>query len=176
MENNINTHQFADYFKYYISLAEGYENAITALEDTHLSTNKLINSLEESIGDYAYAESKWTVKELLIHMIDTERVFCNRALRFARNDQTNLPGYDHDEYVNFCGAKNRTLSDIMNEFDLVRAATIALFKSFDSEMLERSGTANGNNLTVLAVGYIIAGHETHHINVLKEKYLTNFLR
>ena len=104
-------------------------------------------------------------------MIDTERIFCNRALRFARNDQTNLPGYDHDEYVPNSGANERSLKEIAEEFNIVRKGTIALFKSFTTEMLNRNGSANGNNLTVLAIGFIISGHETHHTNILNERYL-----
>ena len=108
---------------------------------------------------------------MLVHLIDTERIFCNRALRFARNDQTDLPGYNHDEYVPNSGANERTLNDISNEFNIVRQGTIALFNSFTPEMLERKGTANGNNLTVLAIGFVISGHEKHHVNILDERYL-----
>lgn len=171
MLTDINTHQFAEYFNYYVSLVDKNKDVISVLEDTHNETNTLLDLITENQGNYAYAENKWTIKELLIHLIDTERIFCNRALRFARNDKTNLPGYDHDEYVNFCNAKDRTICDIYKEYNHVRAATIALFKSFSEEMLIREGTANGNKLTVLAIGYIIAGHEKHHINILNERYL-----
>ena len=171
MNNNIDTHKFATYFNYYISLVKNNPNLIENLEQTHIRTKELVAKLTEEKGNYAYDKGKWTIKELLIHLIDTERIFCNRALRFARNDKTDLPGYDHDNYVNYCNAENRTLTDIMDEFNLVRLATIALFRSFTDEMLERNGTANGNELTVLAIGFVIAGHEVHHTNVLLEKYL-----
>jgi len=171
MQSTLANHKFATYFQFYIDLVKDNSNHISALESVHQQTNKIINLITEEKGVYAYAEGKWTIKELLVHLIDTERIFCNRALRFARNDQTNLPGYDHDEFVNYSGANERSLDDIKKEFDLVRAATIALFKSFTPEMYKREGMANNNKLTVLAIAYIIAGHETHHINVLKEKYL-----
>ena len=171
MNKALTNHNFAEYFNYYISLVDETLDVATALEQTHKKTNLLLTYITESKGNSAYAKGKWTIKELLVHMIDTERIFCNRALRFARNDQTDLPGYDHDNYVPFSGANERALKDITDEFNAVRKATIALFNSFTNQMLERSGTANGNKLTVLAIGYVISGHETHHVNILKERYL-----
>jgi hypothetical protein len=168
---DINTHQFANYFNHYIDLVKDHKSLIDALELTCKETQGLLDLIVEDDGDYAYAEGKWTIKELLIHIIDTERIFCNRAIRFARNDKTELPGYDHDAFIAYSGAKNRKLSDIACELLLVRQSTVALFKSFDDEMLARGGKANGNDLTVLAIGFIIAGHEQHHVNVLKERYM-----
>ncbi len=173
MNKALKNHNFAEYFAYYISLVDDSTDVITALEQTHQKTNELLTSITEEKGNYAYDEGKWTIKELLVHMIDTERIFCNRALRFARNDQTDLPGYDHDGYVPHSGANERTLADIAHEFNVVRQGTIALFNSFTPEMLERKGTANGNILTVLSIGFITSGHETHHVNILKERYLNN---
>jgi len=147
------------------------DDVINALEVAHKRTNELIDLITEEQGNGAYAEGKWTIKELLVHMIDTERIFCNRALRIARNDKTDMPGYEHDAYVSYSGANERRLIDIYKEFNVVRQGTIALFNSFTPEMLERGGTANGNALTVLSIGYIIAGHETHHTNVMDERYL-----
>ncbi|MCB0380731.1 MAG: DinB family protein, partial [Flavobacteriales bacterium] len=106
-----------------------------------------------------------TIKELLVHIIDTERIFCERALRFARQDKTELPGFDHDLYVLNSGANQRTLKDILKEYKAVRKSTLTLFSNFNEKMLNQSGTANGNKLT-------ISGHELHHLNILKEKYLT----
>ncbi|MEJ6736661.1 MAG: DinB family protein [Flavobacteriales bacterium] len=171
MREALKDHNFSDYFKCYISLVNDNMDVITALENTHKKTNELLDLVTEEHGNFAYADSKWTIKELLVHMIDTERIFCNRALRFARNDQTDLPGYDHDAYVPYSGANERRLCDICKEFNEVRESTIALFKSFTPEMLERSGRANGNPLTVLAIGFIISGHEIHHAKVMDEKYL-----
>lgn len=172
MNEALKTHNFAEYFKYYIGLAEDNEDVINALENTHQQTNDLLDLTTEDQGNYTYAEGKWTVKELLVHLIDMERIFCNRALRISRNDKTDLPGYDHDEYVKYSEANERKLCDICKEYNLVRQGTIQLFKSFNSVQLEREGTANSNQLTVLAIGFIIAGHEIHHINVLNGKYLS----
>ena len=172
MNETLATHKFAEYFNYYIGLVENHEDVISSLEHAHQHTNEILDLTTEDQGNHAYAEGKWSIKELLVHLIDTERIFCNRALRIARNDKTDLPGYNHDNYVEFSEANERTLCDICKEYDLVRQATIALFKSFTPEMLEREGTANNNQLTVLAIGYIIAGHETHHVKVLDEKYFT----
>ena len=171
MVESLVKHNFADYFKYYVNLVNDNENVISALEHTHKQTNDLLDLITEDQGNYAYTEDKWTIKELLVHLIDTERIFCNRALRFARNDKTDLPGYDHDDYVNYSGANERSICEICKEYNVVRHATIAMFKSFTEEMLERQGTANGNELTVLSIGFIISGHETHHVNVMNEKYL-----
>ena len=171
MTKALSNHNFAEYFQFYINLVDQTLEVATALEQTHKKTNKILDLITEDKGNYAYADGKWTIKELLVHMIDTERIFCNRALRFARNDKTDLPGYDHDNYVPFSGANERSLKDISDEFNVVRLGTIALFKSFTDDMLDRVGTANGNNLTVLSIGFIISGHETHHVNVLEERYL-----
>ncbi len=171
MQVALANHNFAEYFEHYINLVNDNEDIIDSLEISHLKTNEILDLITEEQADFTYEKGKWTIKELLIHLIDTERIFCNRALRFARNDKTDLPGYDHDNYVLNSDSTNRTISDIVEEFDIVRKGTIALFKRFSAEMLERGGTANNNKLTVLAIGYIISGHEKHHINVLEEKYL-----
>jgi uncharacterized damage-inducible protein DinB len=172
MNKALLNHNFAEYFQFYISLIDQTLDVTTALTLTHQRTNNILNQISAQQANFAYAKGKWTIKELLVHMIDTERIFCNRALRFARNDQTELPGYDHDEYVPNSGANERSLKDIANEFNIVREGTIALFNSFTTEMLNRKGSANGNNLTVLAIGFIISGHETHHVNIMNERYLT----
>jgi len=171
MNKALSNHNFAEYFQFYISLVDKRLDVIAALEQTHKRTNEIIDLITEEEANHAYAEEKWTIKELLVHLIDTERIFCNRALRFARNDQTDLPGYDHDNYVPFSGANQRSLKGIADEYNTVRNASIALFKSFTAEMLEREGTANNNKLTVLSIGFIMAGHETHHTNILEERYL-----
>lgn len=171
MKEALKNHNFSDYFNHYISLVNDNLDVITALENTHKNTNELLDLITEEQGNYAYVEGKWSVKELLTHMVDTERIFCNRALRIARNDKTDMPGYDHDAYVPFSGANERKICEIYKEFNIVREGTVALFKSFTPEMLERSGTANGNTFTVLSIGFIIAGHEIHHTNVMEKKYL-----
>jgi len=170
MNKALLNNNFSDYFNYYISLVDSTENHTKILENVHLKTVELLKNTSNEQGNYAYDTGKWSVKELLNHLIDTERIFCNRALRFARNDSTELPGYDHDDYVINSHANKRSFAEIMDEFDLVRKGTIALFNSFTQEMLSKEGSANGNILSVLAIGYVIAGHETHHVNILKERY------
>lgn len=166
----IATHDFAEYFNNYINLVTE-ENVIKALKSSYHETKHLINFLSEEQGNYTYAKKKWTIKELLIHCIDTERIFCDRALRFARKDTHELPGFDHDVFILNSNAKNRTLKDILKEYKTVRKSTISLFSNFNDKMLKQGGVANGNKLTVHAIGYIISGHEIHHLNILKEKYL-----
>lgn len=171
MDSKLKSHNFAEYFKHYTSLVDTSIEIDEILNQVHKETTELFDLVTEDQGDYTYEPGKWSIKELLLHLIDTERIFCNRALRFARKDQTDLPGFDHDTFVTHSNANDRNLADILGEFNLVRAATIALFQSFSKDMLEQKGTANGNPLTVMAIGYIIAGHERHHVNILKERYL-----
>lgn len=122
-----------------------------------------------ALGDKVYAENKWTVKTILLHMIDAERIFAYRALRFARNDKTPLSGFDENEYAK-ADVSNRTVTDLLIEFAAVRQATLGLFLGFDDDILLRQGTASGNEISVLALGFTIVGHELHHFNVLRERY------
>ncbi len=165
-------HNFAEYFKYYVSLVKE-EDVNTALKTSYQLTKSAIQLIEEEKGTYAYAEGKWSIKELFLHIIDTERIFCERALRFVRNDKTELPGFDHDEYVKHSGANERTLKSLLKEYKAQRKSTLQLFKNFTPEMMNKSGVANGNKLTVLTIAYVISGHELHHLNVLNEKYLNS---
>lgn len=168
--NAIATHDFAEYFNNYIHLATE-ENVIDSLKSSYKEVKSLIKSLNEEQGNFSYAKNKWTIKELLVHVMDTERIFCERALRFARKDKTELPGFDHDIFVLNSNANQRTLKDILKEYKIIRKSTLALFKNFTPEMLEQGGIANGNKLTVHSIGFIISGHELHHLNVIKAKYL-----
>ncbi len=173
LENKISvleTHNFAEYFKHYISLVEE-DDLQKALKLSFKKVKHLVKNLTEEQGNFAYAKKKWTIKELLVHVMDTERIFCERALRFARKDKTALPGFNHDGYVKNSSANQRTLKDILKEYKTIRKSTMALFSTFTPEMMERGGIANGNKMTVLSIGYIISGHELHHLNILKEKYL-----
>ena len=122
---------------------------------------------------YRYAENKWSIKEILVHIIDDERIFAYRALRYARFDKTELPGFEQDDYTFYSGADERSLESIFEEYEAVRNSTIAMFNGFPSEAFARSGTSTGNinNRTVRALAYRIAGHELRHIKVIKERYL-----
>jgi hypothetical protein len=130
----------------------------------------LLHAVHADKANYAYAAGKWTVKEVLGHMADTERIMAYRALRFARNDRTELAGFDETTYTPEGGFSERSLKDLLQEFRAVRAATVALFEGMPLKCLARSGTANGDRVSVRALGYIIAGHELHHVAILKERY------
>ncbi len=157
-----------------------YKNYVKQIDETDLLQAlrisghrclELVHSIPESKWDFQYAPGKWTIRELLCHMIDAERIFAYRALRFARNDKTSLPGWEENDYASQANASARSLQKIAAEMAHVRSATIDLFESFTPEMLVRKGLANNNELSVVALGFIIAGHETHHCHVLKERYL-----
>ena len=120
---------------------------------------------------YRYAENKWTIKEILVHIMDDERIYAYRALRIARNDKTPLPGFEQDDYVPFSKANQRSLASILREYKTVRQATVSLFTSFNMEDLLRIGTANDHPVSVRALAWHIAGHELHHLNIIKERYL-----
>lgn len=142
-----------------------------ALRQSSKITLELVRSIPESKGEHRYAEGKWSIKELLAHMIDVERIMAYRALRFARNDKTDLPGFEENDYAPEANAHGRTIAQLANEMERLRATTIDMFESFTTEMLQREGTANKNNLSVLVLGYVIPGHETHHRKILIERYL-----
>lgn len=131
----------------------------------------LFSSISEEKGSYAYGPDKWTIKEVLLHIIDAERIFAYRALRFARNDKTDLPGFEQNDYVPQSQANNRTMNSLISEFLTVRVGTTSLFESFDDETVKRTGTANGYPVSVEAIGYIISGHCVHHANIITDRYL-----
>jgi uncharacterized damage-inducible protein DinB len=142
-----------------------------ALRQSSKTALDLIRTIPEARGEHRYEEGKWTIKELLAHMIDVERIMAYRALRFARNDKTDLPGFEENDYAPEANAHARTIRQLADEMERLRASTIDLFESFTPEMMLREGTANKNHLTVLVLGYVIPGHETHHTKILKERYL-----
>lgn len=132
---------------------------------------KIIRNIPEEKGTYRYADGKWSIKELIAHMIDVERIMAYRALRFSRNDKTDLPGFEENDYAPEANAHGRTIAQLADEAERLRQTTIDMFKSFTPQMLEREGTANKNKLSVLNLGYVIPGHETHHRKILVERYL-----
>lgn len=134
-------------------------------------TLALIKSIPESRGDWRYAEGKWSIKEVVGHVIDGERVFAYRALRFARGDATPLSGFEQDDYVLGGAFDKRSLSDLANEYEHVRRATLSLLSNLDAEAWSRRGAANNNEVTVSALAFIIAGHERHHVEILRTRYL-----
>jgi uncharacterized damage-inducible protein DinB len=163
--------EYAAYFIPFIDLVKE-ENLIAALEDTQTSSQQFLATIPEDKGNYCYAEGKWSVKQVIGHIIDTERVFAYRALTFAREKETaDLKGYDHDHYVTVARSDERTIAEMAEEFQAVRAGSIQLFKSFDSDLMLKRGKGNNNEMSVRAIGYLMAGHEMHHLNVIKERYL-----
>lgn len=158
------------YYHHYVMLVQN-ESLIDALEQSGKQLVSLLSSVPEEMGEYRYEAGKWSVKELICHMMDAERIFAYRALRFARNDSTDLPGFEENDYAPEANAHARTLHQLLDEAQRLRQTTIDLFTSFTTDMLQRKGTANKNLVSVINIGYIIAGHETHHRNVLKERYL-----
>ncbi len=168
----LHDHEYPAYFKNFI---EGLtSNGKSIVENMEETGNDLVNDLsglsEEKLL-FAYAEGKWTIKELVQHIIDTERIFNYRALRFARNDSTNIEGFEQDDYNDNVDANARDFQEMLEEFSWVRKNSIALFKSFSEEALLRKGLASGNLISVRAIGYITSGHQQHHLNVIKERYL-----
>ena len=161
---------YAEYYHNYIEMVEG-EDIVQVLED-HLQTfENFYSSITEEQGEFAYAQGKWTIKEVIGHVIDAERIMAYRALAFARGEEQALPGFEQDEYVANSNFGERKLDDLINEFKTLRTSNIALFKSFSEKQFNRKGTASGNEVSVLALAFIIAGHELHHQKILKERYL-----
>ena len=162
--------EYAESYEGYVSKVPA-GNIVGMLTQQLTETLALIGSIPDGRHDWRYAEGKWSVKELIGHVIDSERIFAYRALRFGRGDRTELPGYEQDDYVNGAKFSERSLSDLAEEYEHVRRSTISLFSSLDEEAWSRRGSANNNEVSVLALAYIIAGHERHHIEILKTRYL-----
>jgi DinB superfamily len=158
------------YFQKYIDLVPE-EDLTAAFRHQSLVLTKFLYSINEEKSTHTYAPGKWTIKELVQHMIDTERIFAYRALCFARKDANSLPGFDENEYAANSNANVRHWKDLADEFLLVRKSTEILFHSFTEETLNNSGTANNNPATVASMGFTALGHVYHHMNVLKERYL-----
>ena len=134
-------------------------------------TLTLIHGIPEARGGFRYAEGKWSIKELIGHVIDSERVFAYRALRFGRGDATPLSGFEQDDYVRGADFDKRSLDDLASEYEHVRRATISLFANLDATAWNRRGTANNNEVSVRGLAYIVAGHERHHLEILRTRYL-----
>jgi hypothetical protein len=158
------------FYTRYVTLVKD-ANVLDVLKSSNEMTLQVVRDIPESMGEYRYAPEKWSIKELLCHMMDAERIFAYRALRFSRNDQTPLASFEENDYAPQSNAHGRTVSQLGSEMARLRQTTIDLFSSFTPEMLERKGPANNNIVSVINIGYIIPGHETHHRLVLSERYL-----
>jgi hypothetical protein len=157
------------YLGYVANVPEG--DVLAELERGLGETRAVLERFGEARGDYRYASGKWSVKEIVGHVIDAERVFAYRALRMARGDQTPLAGFEQDDYVAASHADRRALADLVAELEHLRAANLRFFRSLDAPAWERTGTASGNPFVVCAFPYLLAGHEAHHRRVLRERYL-----
>jgi uncharacterized damage-inducible protein DinB len=167
----LNLDTIPHYFKNYVKQIEETD-LLQALRISGHRMVEVVHSIPATKQDFRYAEGKWSVRELLCHVIDAERIFAYRALRFARNDKTPLEGFEENDYAPQANAQHRTLNSIADEMARLRASTIDLYQSFSPEMMLRKGSASKNEISVMALGFIIAGHETHHRKVLIERYLS----
>lgn len=158
------------FFDRYILLVDDID-VIDGLEQTaSLFETPSVKQVLIALGDQVYAPGKWTAKDILQHLIDNERIMSYRAMRFARNDKTALPGYDEDLFGANTTASQRSIDDLLDEFAVVRRSTIALFKSFNDEMFHREGISFNQHISPLALGFVLIGHPIHHLRVLRERY------
>ena len=166
--------QPGEYAPYYQPYINAFGNG-DLMEELEISLHEFIRFVQDvPLGkhDFRYAEGKWTLKDIILHLVDAERIFCYRALRIARADQTALPGFEENDYVVSGRADKRHLKSLLEEFAAVRHATMLLYKSFSDEDLSRIGTASNNSISVRALGFIIVGHVRHHQLIFSERYLT----
>lgn len=163
--------EYATFYSTYLNqVSDGY----TLLEELEISIHRLIKFVQEipmDKFDYRYEIRKWTIKDILQHLIDCERIFAYRALRFARNDKTDLPGFEENNYANEANGNARSIQSLLTELAVVRQATLSLFKTFKEEQFMATGTANNNIMSVRALGFIIIGHQNHHQRIFQERYL-----
>ena len=163
--------EYAEYYGGYIGKVRG-SDILSFLERQLDSAVTLLSGIDEAKGDFRYEPGKWTIKELIGHIVDSERVFAYRAVAFARNDTTSLPGFDQEIWAKHANYGRLTLSTIVAEFQAVRRATIMLFQNLDETAWGRQGTGNNKQMTTRAAAYVIAGHAEHHLDILQSRYLS----
>lgn len=168
---NLTPDEFAGYYATYINQVSDEYTLVEELEISVHRFIKFVQNIPLDKFDYRYAEGKWTIKDIILHLIDAERIFAYRALRFARNDKTELPGFEENDYVDEAHAAKRSIQDLLSELAVVRQATLTLFKSLTDEELMRKGIASNNTISVRALGFVIIGHQNHHQRVFEERYL-----
>jgi len=161
---------YPDYYENYIPLVK-QDSVLTALQENEKEVIAFFTSISADLENYAYGPGKWSLKQILNHCIDTERVFAYRALRFARKDEKQPLPFDQDDYVANAEVEKRTLRNLIAEFESVRRASISLFDSFNDETLARSGNTAAGRASVNAIGFTICGHYLHHMTVISERYL-----
>jgi PAS domain-containing protein len=161
--------EYAPFYHGYItSVPEG--DVLDLLRSGGRELTDALGRIPEDRGGHRYAPEKWTIREVIGHLIDAERIFAYRALRFARDDRTQVPGFDENEYVKTAGSDERTIADLVRELAAVRESTALLFESLPEAAWRRTGIANGNPITVRALAYVVAGHSRHHLRILRERY------
>lgn len=158
-----------EYYLTYINKANE-EPLMNQLEEGGIAAFLEHQEKLEAIGNQTYAKGKWTVKEIIEHLIDTERIFQTRALRFVRQDKTPLPGYDENMYAAVSQANDRSIEELLEEYQIVRMSSYILFKNLDKNQLQFTGIANGHEISVLAIGFILIGHAEHHFGVIRDRY------
>ena len=162
--------EYSGPFANYVQEA-GEINLIEELEISLHAFIKFVQNIPLDKFDYRYAEGKWTIKDIIQHLIDSERIFAYRALRFSRNDKTPLPGFEENDYVDNTNANGRSIQDLLTELSAVRHSTLLFYKSLSEEQLQRIGIASTHQLSVRALGFVIIGHQKHHQKVFEERYL-----
>ncbi|MHC0445140.1 DinB family protein [Flavobacterium sp. 3-218] len=165
LENEYSGH-FGNYVK-----AAGDGILIEELEISLHEFIRFVQNIPMDKFDYRYAEGKWTIKDIIQHVIDTERIFAYRALRFSRNDQTPLPSFEENDYAENTDSNKRSIQDLLTELSAVRHSTLLFYKSLSQEQLKRIGTASNNPISVRALGFVMIGHQRHHQKVFEERYL-----
>jgi hypothetical protein len=165
------TGTYPHFYETYLNQIDNETDILQALEDQLASTRNLLTEMPLEKEDYRYAEGKWSVKELIGHVIDTERIMAYRALAIARGEKQLLPGFNENEYVENSNFSQRSMLSFIEEFTSLRQANLVFYKTLTEEMLHKKGSSNGNQVTPLALIAITLGHELHHINILKERYL-----
>ncbi len=169
--SQLHSTEFASYYGNYIAQVS---EEFTLVEELEISLHrfiKFVQAIPMDKFDYRYAGGKWTIKDIIQHIIDTERIFAYRALRFARNDKSELPGFEENHYVDEANGSQRSIMELLTEFSALRHSTILLYKSFKEEELFRVGTASENPMSVRAIGFIIIGHQNHHQKIFVDRYL-----
>lgn len=163
--------EYPSYAEMYMKLVKKDGSLIQQLKSSLHKTKSLINNLSNEELDYRYGKNKWSIKEVLVHIIDDERIYGYRALSFARNDKTNLPGFEQENYNLNSDTSERTIENILEEYEALRLSTITLFNGLSEKSLKRVGIANGNKASARALGYHILGHDLHHIKIIENLYL-----
>ncbi len=169
---NLSKNEYPDYAVPYVNAAlDTNKNCIDNLQYSLNKIFEILGNLPNEKQNYAYANGKWTIKELLQHLIDTERIFAYRALRISRNDKENIRGFDENDFVNNANVSDIAFIDLLKEFSQVRKSTITMYNGFTKEMLLKVGTASNLSISVRALGVLLSGHVLHHLRIIEERYL-----